>query len=192
MRKLSIEFTGALSLTAIDNFYSNVREAIRTKYSDTLNINYLADFFGRSPNSVEEERDRAYEELEKEATLCLLSYMESIFRTDFILRCELKKKDKLAILFRKTYSPTKRKYQYGFKDVVIKGWKEVHPDKVDAFNHILEMMEFRNWLAHGRYWVFKDNPNKYTYTAVHSAIEAFENTFNGQIQKPSRIGMPIH
>lgn len=191
MRKLSIEFTGALSLPVIDEYYSNVRESIRTKYSDVLNVNYLSDFFGRSLCSVEEERDKAYDELEKEATLCLLSYMESIFRTDFIMRCELKKKDMLALLFRKTYSPAKRKYQYGFKDVVISGWKEVHPDKTDAFNHILEMMEFRNWLAHGRYWVFKDNPNKYTYAAVHGVIEAFENAFNGQIQRPSMIGMPL-
>ena len=191
MRKLSVEFTGALSLAVIDEYYSSVREAIRTKYSDTLNINYLADFFGRSSRSVEEERDKAYEELEKEATLCLLSYMESVFRTDFIMRCELKKKDKLAMLFRKTYSPSKRKYQYGFKDVVISSWKEVHPSKTDTFNRILEMMEFRNWLAHGRYWAFKDNLNKYTYEAVHSVIEAFENAFNEQLQRPSMIGIPL-
>lgn len=191
MRKLSIEFSAELTLPNIDEFYTNVCEAIKAKYSNTINVNYYVDFMGRSKDSVDAERDKAFAELEKEATLCLLSYMESVFRTDFIIRCDLKKKDKLSLLFRKSYDRTKRKYQYGFRDVVIDGWKEVYPAHKNAFDRIVEMMNYRNWLAHGRYWVFKDNPGKYTYSAVHDVIEAFESSFQMVILRYTKVGEPV-
>lgn len=191
MRKLSIEFSGELTLPNIEEFYSNVQEAIRARYSDSINSNYLSDFLGRTQTSVDEERDRAYAELEKEATMCLLSYMESAFRTDFVMRCDLKKKDKLSLLFRKSYDRNKRKYQYGFNDVVIKGWKEIYPEHKTEFDRIVEMMNYRNWLAHGRYWKFKDNIAKYSYSAVHNAIESLENAFQSVIMRPSLIGEAV-
>ena len=138
-----------------------------------------------------EAKDRAYAELEKEATMCLLSYMESAFRTDFVMRCDLKKKDKLSLLFRKSYDRNKRKYQYGFNDVVIKGWKEIYPEHKTEFDRIVEMMNYRNWLAHGRYWKFKDNIAKYSYSAVHNAIESLENAFQSVIMRPSLIGEAV-
>lgn len=188
MRKLSIELSEKLSLSFIDDYYNKARYSISLKYDKLLNGNFENDFCGRTTASVEDEAKELFAELEKEATLCLLSYLESIFRMDFIIRCDLKKKDKLSLLFRKSYDRSKRKYQYGFKDVVINGWKSIYPEYKNTFDGIIQMMDYRNWLAHGRYWTFKDNPEKYRYWAVYKNIELFENAFINMLNRPSKVG----
>lgn len=96
--------------------------------------------------------------------MAILAFVESLFRTDFIIRCELKKSDKLSIRYRHTYNPAKRIYTYSYHD------------------------NYRNWLAHGRYWQFKDNPAKYKIEKIRNLAHRIQTVFGSELKFSQVIG----
>lgn len=175
MSKIRFHFAEGMPIDSINSYYDSVKKAITTMFSPTANNNYAVDFCGLSLIEIQEEQDNLYDELEIEATLCLIAYLESLFRTDFIVRCELKKRDVLSRLYRAAYNPIKAPYTYSFKEFILENWKKAYPNEKALMDRIIEMMNFRHWIAHGRYWMFKDNPNKFTYSAVYHNIKSIES-----------------
>ena len=106
-------------------------------------------------------------ELSTDVSFAILAYIESRFRTDFIVRRRNRKRsDLLAGLFHANFKMSKEFYSYPLVTGIFKDWKETYAENdvlLNLFNQLGQAFDYRNWVAHGRYWVFKDNPNKYTY-----------------------------
>ena len=188
MRKIQFNFNEHnQSLESLENYYDEVKAAIDLKYSKA-NPYYTSDFQMMTDTEVETERDENYMELSCEASMAILALVESLFRTDFIIRCELKKSDKLSKRYRHTYNPAKRIYTYSYNDVVLDGWAEYRPEEKNLINELKEANNYRNWLAHGRYWQFKDNPAKYKIEKIRDLAHRIQSTFGSELMIVPKIG----
>ena len=188
MRRIQFNFNEHnQSLESLESYYDEVRAAIDLKYYKA-NPYYTSDFQMMTDTEVESERDENFEELSREASMAILAFVESLFRTDFIIRCELKKSDKLSIRYRHTYNPAKRIYTYSYHDVVLEGWAEYRPDVKDLINELKEANNYRNWLAHGRYWQFKDNPAKYKIEKIRNLAHRIQTVFGSELKFVPKIG----
>jgi hypothetical protein len=188
MRKIQFNFNEHnQSLESLESYYDEVKAAIDLKYSKA-NPYYTADFQMMTDSEVESERDENYMELSREASMSILAFVESLFRTDFIIRCELKKSDKLSIRYRHTYNPAKRIYTYSYNDVVLDGWADFRPEEKDLINELKEANNYRNWLAHGRYWQFKDNPAKYKIEKIRNLAHRIQAVFGSELKSVPKIG----
>lgn len=188
MRRIQFNFNEHnQSLENLESYYDEVKAAIDLKYSKA-NPYYTADFQMMTDSEVESERDENYMELSREASMSILAFVESLFRTDFIIRCELKKSDKLSIRYRHTYNPAKRIYTYSYNDVVLGGWADFRPEEKALINELKEANNYRNWLAHGRYWQFKDNPAKYKIEKIRNLAHRIQAVFGSELKSVPKIG----
>ena len=188
MRRIQFNFNEHnQSLENLESYYDEVKAAIDLKYSKA-NPYYTADFQMMTDSEVESERDENYMELSREASMSILAFVASLFRTDFIIRCELKKSDKLSIRYRHTYNPAKRIYTYSYNDVVLGGWADFRPEEKALINELKEANNYRNWLAHGRYWQFKDNPAKYKIEKIRNLAHRIQAVFGSELKSVPKIG----
>lgn len=189
MAKIKFDFSESpLSAKEILDYYTHVVSAIECKYSQDGNKNYTTDFLGYSEVKVKSEKNLLLKELSVEASLCLLSFIESRFRIDFIIRCQRRKKDSLSTDFRAIYNPAKRLYTYSLTDDIIENWKKNMPEQKDTFDRLVDAFKYRNWVAHGRYWHFKDNPNKFTFNAIWMLNEKIDVILEGKILTLLNVG----
>lgn len=188
MRKIQFHFNEHnQTLEFLEDYYDDVKAAIDLKYSKD-NPCYVSDFQMMTESEVESERDENYRELSREASMAILAFVESLFRTDFIIRCELKKCDKLSKQYRHTYNPSKHVYTYSYSDVVLDGWAEYRPEEKNLLNELKEANNYRNWLAHGRYWQFKDNPNKYKIEKIRALAHRIQGSFGTELMYVPKVG----
>lgn len=174
-------------LCTIDDFYDKSSESIALAY----NRNIDTKFIGMTSDELKMEKQFLLDELEIWAVFMVLCYIESLFRIDFILRCENKNKwasENLSLYYKKHHQSNKRYYQYSLKDVIFAGWKESFPEENCLINQLSQAFEYRNWIAHGRYWKFKDNPNKYTYDYVKTIAEKIESQLGGSFKCQPKLG----
>lgn len=189
MAKIKFDFSECpLVAEEISNYYRHMVSTIECKYSQDSNQNYEVDFFSYSEEKVESEKEILLNELSIQASLCLLSFIESRFRIDFIIRCQGQKKDFLSKEFRKIYNPAKRLYTYSLTDDIIDNWKKDMPDQKDVFDRLIDAFKYRNWIAHGRYWHFKDNPNKFTFDSIWMLNEKLDIILERKILGLLNIG----
>lgn len=173
-RKVNFGYSRAnLSLDEINQTYDNVLSAIDIKYSEDKNIEYTKCFFGYTIDEINKERESVCKEIEKEIILTLFASVEAILRADFINRCQLKRKDKLSMFYRKGYNASRRIYTYSLSEIVLKGWKEYLPIHENLINQVNESYKYRNWLAHGRYWQLEKSFSKYDYYTLYALLKAF-------------------
>lgn len=90
-------------------------------------------------------------ELDNQVTLALVASLEASFRIDFEQRSQKRLKDNASREFRKLAQ------QYGtrvrFEDI-LDVWKK-QTGRSQVFGRLGQLLNYRDWLAHGRYWVHK-------------------------------------
>lgn len=62
------------------------------------------------------------------------------------------------------------------------------PEQKDTFDRLVDAFKYRNWVAHGRYWHFKDNPNKFTFNAIWMLNEKIDVILEGKILTLLNVG----
>jgi len=96
-------------------------------------------------------------ELDQEVVLLLTASFEAEFQADFHDRVSRKRKDRVSREFRRILGDQRGRRQ-GAKRVAFKQILEVwgkHEGHVRAIGNLKQLIQFRHWLAHGRYWVQK-------------------------------------
>ena len=108
-------------------------------------------FLGLTPPEYEDALSEMRNELENQVTLALVASIEASFRTDFEMRSRKRLKDNASREFRKLA----RRYgaRVRFEDI-LDVWKR-HTDGSQVFGILTQLLNYRDWLAHGRYWVHK-------------------------------------
>ena len=96
-------------------------------------------------------------ELHQEVVLMLAATFEAELQVDFQARIARKRKDRISKRFRKLwYSQSRRAgpKEWVRIEEILDAWKSVigKPEVIGAFK---QLVMFRHWLAHGRYWVQK-------------------------------------
>lgn len=168
MKKVQIDFSGHIqTIEEIFNHYKLLKDLIKNHFDSEKNPLFDVIFENMTSDEILKLKEENLLELERSASFNLLALVEARFRIDFCARCDRRKRDTLSNLFREFYNPVNRIYSYSYKDQILANWKVAYPDIVDLINEIGQVADYRNWLAHGRFWEFKDNLKKYTFNYIH-------------------------
>ena len=100
---------------------------------------------------VRASHDERLEEARAASALTLLAAIEASFRVDYLQRNYLSKKDDLSRAFRALYK--EKQQRVSLSDDILQAWLD-HSDVTRALvGNIRAAFKYRDWLAHGRYWV---------------------------------------
>ena len=143
----------------------------------------LEDFALYTPKEIKEEKKRRLEELEEQITLWLLTAMEAWLRLDFEIRIRKRFKDSLSKELRKLYKRcqkrAKRKEAKVRLEDILDAWRK--KTDLTIFSEIKALMEYRNWLAHGKYWFLKKR--RYSFDEDYIVAEKLDKIFREYSKK---------
>lgn len=110
-------------------------------------------------------------EIERDGCLALLAAVEAAFRVDYLERVYARRKDPLSRAFRQLHQMHGNRLRL---DEDILGLWLTHTAIAPTFIGLLRgVLNYRHWLAHGRYWIPKLG-QRYDFDTVYSlAVAAF-------------------
>lgn len=132
---------------------------------------------------TQEEMNQAVDEmaleLSHEIVLLLTASFEAEFQADFHDRVSRKKKDQISKEFRRMMGDHRGR-RHAAKPITFEAildvWRK-NTGHAKAIDDLKQLVQFRHWLAHGRYWVQKSglsNPDPFDAwqrgRAVHDAL----------------------
>jgi hypothetical protein len=166
------------SIDFILNWYEDQIEAIRDLrnkivssiiFSDTQ-IKVNSKFITLTIDEINEYFENSEDELEHLVCFDLISATEAFLRVDFNNRVDRKDKSDIGKTFRALNK--KKGKKISLQEDIIETWKEATGDK--SFSNFLGLLNYRHWLAHGRYY----NPKLGREYSFDIAYEISENIFD--------------
>jgi PAS domain-containing protein len=109
------------------------------------------------------------EETEIRSTFALLAAVEAALRIDYLLRVTQRGKDDLSRAFRTLYKQRQERALFG--EDLLDLWAEHHPELNRYVSELRAALQFRHWLAHGRYWRRPTN-GRFEYFSIYLLAEA--------------------
>ena len=190
---IPIQFSdNVLTPEEIEHYYRDMEKSIEMRFNKEQNANYVGDFLGYTDEEIISSKKELLQELSIEASFFLLAYIESLFRKDFILRINAGRKkyrDNITKEYKSIYDPNKRVYSYSLVDVIFSTWKQyVSPNSKeleDVLRTLPQYYDFRNWIAHGRYWVPKETNyiQKYSYLQIVILYDKIKALLGDKLKK---------
>lgn len=114
------------------------------------NIGSLPKFAFFTSTEINEYFDESEKELEYLVCFNILSSMEALLKIDYLKKAYSKSKSNTGRDFRKIY---KLKYfEASLIEDIVNTWKKHYPPDNKYWGDLIGAYNFRNWLAHGRYW----------------------------------------
>ncbi|MBF0171940.1 MAG: hypothetical protein HQL83_00695 [Magnetococcales bacterium] len=108
-------------------------------------------------DEVRDMFDRYLDEMDKLIILDLFTALEGHVRADFDDRVRQRKRDSLSKSYRLIEKSGNNQGRTPFEDLFV-SWKEHRSACGSYVGRIKGLWHFRNWLAHGRWWVTKKGP----------------------------------
>lgn len=127
-----------------------------------------AKFIGYSKEQLDKELKDRKETLDRMCSLELLTAIEARIRIDYIVRGQNKLRDDFSKKIREIYD--KKENRASLVDDILLTWKNEKPSHKARLDNLGKAIDYRNWLAHGRYWLPKKHPhiNRYDYLSIYS------------------------
>lgn len=166
-----------LSIEFIWSWFEDQKEALmdfRTKVFKAITItgeSVNSKFFGFTIDELNEYFKKSTEEIEHLVCFNLISATEALLRSDFYTKVFNKDKSDIGRTFRELEK--KKRNKISLEEDIIENWKETAISKKSDFSNFLGLLNYRHWLAHGRYWTPKLG-QKYTPEITY---EISENIF---------------
>lgn len=162
-----------LALEEISRQHTNVENSV-TLYFSNDNPRFAEIFSHYSPGELLEERNGCLVEHGLSASMTVLAAVEAAFRIDFELRCRNTSSDPISNGLR-MMRRERVQHSISFTQEILHTWERVFPRGSDAISAMREAFQFRNWLAHGRYW--EPDTDKIDYGDVYALAESVFELF---------------
>jgi hypothetical protein len=191
MRNIPVSFQFAehsSSIYEIKAYFDKLKNSICYTYDISREI-----YVGQPALAIQKEKDKLLLELNIEGGFALLSTVEAMFRTDFICRCRKKKKEQIDKDFKEALKKVDKLYKIDIKETILERWKQEYPSEQHCFTLMKERMEYRNWIAHGRYWnKFHDaGRDKFSFDSLFLEISALISLVGPRLLSVESVGMPV-
>ena len=135
-----------LPIKEIDAYFVTTEKALRSFYHP--NNLYFATY---TSEELSNELESRIDELDKSTAFTVLAAIEAYLRIDFFQKCDKRKRDLLSKKFRELYE---EKGQKLLIEDILELWMQ-HISRKSVISELRGALKYRNWLAHGRYWVPK-------------------------------------
>ncbi|NRF32983.1 hypothetical protein [Vibrio coralliilyticus] len=156
------------TLQDIQNYYVDSDESLGLYFDEQ---NQKNRFFGYTRDELQEELNNRKDALDRMCSLEVLASIEAHIRIDYLNRCQAKHKDVLSKQMRVVYSAKGNKAS--LVDDILFLWKKNKPKHKSCLDDLQKALDYRNWLAHGRYWNSRKAPHisKYDYFSLYTLAE---------------------
>jgi hypothetical protein len=142
-------------------FYQRARETLRLlpSMADSLAI-APGPFFRMTPDRMRAIAAEMIEELKLECIMTMTASIEATFQIDSRARARHKLNDHVSTALRRHLKKMgKRNSRIEIEDI-LDIWKQELAGGSQAIGNLKQVIEFRHWLAHGRYWQQKSGLKK--------------------------------
>lgn len=169
------------SIEFIWSWYEDQKEALfdfRTKIFTaiiTSSSSFNAKFIGMTTDELNAYFENSVEELEHLVCFDLISATEAVLRSDFYAKVYNKDKSDIGRLFRDLEKDKGGKIS--LESDIIDNWKEILATRKTDFSDFLGLINYRHWLAHGRYWTPKLG-KQYTPSITYNIAERIFDIVN--------------
>jgi hypothetical protein len=166
-----IRYQEALSL--IEEHHQDVTKALEEYFGQMFNGDFhnRLDLAGSSEEKLQKILDSQLRENKLANSMTVLAAVESWFRTDFISRVdELEKSTvgqipkEMCEVERQLIEMRKRTDKVSYTKI-LDFWQQRKQEAQQKIQAIKDVVEFRNWLAHGRAWELSEK-NSYDYSYI--------------------------
>lgn len=150
------------SIDDVEDYYIDSEESLNSFYDFDLSSGLIpAKFVGYSKAELDEELKARKETLNRMCSLEVLASIEARLRIDYIIRGQNKLRDQFSRKLREIYD--KKENRAHLVDDILSTWKAEFPAHKARLDNLGKAIDYRNWLAHGRYWQPKRTPHIYRY-----------------------------
>lgn len=147
--------------TATYDFFSNPDPTVLTAHPS------LAGYVGLSVDVV---RSSVLTEIDRNSALSALACVEAAVRTDYLRRVYNKEKGKISRALRAIYQVKEERAR--LDDDLLLCWRDNSNVSKLLVGELIGAFNYRNWLAHGRYWTPKFG-RRYDFSTVYPIADAF-------------------
>ena len=165
------------SLEDVEEYYVDSDESLKAYFVPGHEPGVaLARFIGYTKTELDDELKMRKETLDRMCSLEILSAIEARFRIDYLLRCQDKMKDGLSRQFREI--PKQKENRASLANDIIPTWRAAYPEHKARLDNLGKALDFRHWLAHGRYWQPIRTPHvrRYDYLSIYTlALDILSN-----------------
>jgi len=168
-----VTFDDPPALHEIAAHHAILEEAILLYYSRE-NPRFEELFVFDTAQEVREKRDATLHEARAASAMTLLASIEASFRVDYLQRYYGKKRDNLSRAFRDLYK--EKQQRVSLTEDILRRWREHSDVTALLVGDIRSAFRYRDWLAHGRYWVAKLG-RQYDFETVYDLGRDVETAF---------------
>ena len=138
-------------LSEIFTYYSTSLESLKY-YRKGITSNDVVDsnYIGYTNQELMKSFENYISELEKNISFSILSALEATFKIDYIIRTSKKHKDDLSRKLRELYKI--KENNVSLEQDILTIWKQEYPGFKSIISEYIGALNYRHWLAHGRYW----------------------------------------
>ena len=147
-----------------------VEEAIFL-YHTAANPDFQTSFASYSEDDIREERNARLAEAGEASAMMMLAAIEARFRVDYLRRCSDRQKDPLSRELRQLHKVKGKRVL--LLDDLLDIWKRHGTMNRQLAGDIRSAFNYRNWLAHGRYYTPKLGHN-YDFESVYFLAQQVE------------------
>ena len=137
-------------------------------------------FLGDTAKDVEKRLNDHLQEAEYDASLTLLAAIEAAFRLDYDYRQTKRLKDPRSKEIRRISQLHKTERSHFRHDIAINKLFEVLAMDDSISTRVIKFMticfDYRNWLAHGRYWRLSLGRDKPAFAEIYQIAQTIEKT----------------
>lgn len=163
------------SIEFIWSWYEDQKEALfdfRAKIFTAIIVSsnsVNSKFIGLNTDELNDYFKDSEEELEHLVCFDLISATEAVLRSDFYTKIYNKDKSDIGRTFRRLEKDKGNKIS--LESDIIDNWKEIVAIRKTDFSNFLGLLNYRHWLAHGRYWTPKLG-QEYTPSITYNIAES--------------------
>ena len=168
-----VSFDDPPALHQIAAHHAILEDAVRLFYSPA-NPRYAELFAFDTPDEVRDKRDATLHETRAASAMTLLASIEASFRVDYLQRNYAKKKDALSREFRDLYR--EKQQRVSLSDDILQAWRDHSDVTPELVGDIRSAFRYRDWLAHGRYWIAKLG-RQYDFETIYDLGRTVELAF---------------
>jgi hypothetical protein len=169
-RRKKIAFSNAHSkIDDIEVYYIDSEDALNTYYNiGRFGREIPVKFVGCSQEEVDQELKERKETLDRMCSLEILASVEAKLRIDYIVRGQNKLRDDFSKKLREIFD--KKENRASLVEDIISIWRSEYPEHKSRLDDLQKAIDYRNWLAHGRYWFPKRKPHidRYDYLSIYT------------------------
>ena len=160
-KKISFSNTHT-TLDEVEYYYVDSEESLNSFFNSSVSLNKIsARFIGYSKVEIDDELKTRKHTLDRMCSLEILAAIEAWLRIDYLVRCQNKMRDDFSRKLREIHN--KKEDRARLIDDIVSTWKAQHPEHKARLDNLGKALDYRNWLAHGRYWLPKKTPHVHSY-----------------------------